>query len=211
MRVVVKIFILLLLVFWGNLFAQNQAQPIQAPQPSQIQPPQAPTPINITVFGEQLFLGRFATEQFSGFNPDYQVAIGDKITVKIWGAFNFEQTLTVDPQGNIFIPQVGPIKVLGVKNSELNSVVERGVRSVFRHIVGVYAYLETSVPVKVFVTGFVKNPGLYGGLSSNSVLYYLDRAGGVDPQRGSFIDVRILRGSKLRQKINLYDFLLKGK
>lgn len=211
MRVVVKIFILLLLVFWGNLFAQNQAQPIQAPQPSQIQPPQAPTPINITVFGEQLFLGRFATEQFSGFNPDYQVAIGDKITVKIWGAFNFEQTLTVDPQGNIFIPQVGPIKVLGVKNSELNSVVERGVRSVFKDIVGVYAYLETSVPVKVFVTGFVRNPGLYGGLSSNSVLYYLDRAGGVDPQRGSFIDVRILRGSKLRQKINLYDFLLKGK
>lgn len=211
MRIITKILLLLLIAFSGDLFAQIQVQPIQVPQPSQVQPPQPPTPINITVFGEQLFLGKFATEQFSGFNPDYQVAIGDKITVKIWGAFNFEQTLTVDPQGNIFIPQVGPIRVLGVKNQELNEVVERGVRRVFKDMVGVYAYLETAVPVKVFVTGFVKNPGLYGGLSSNSVLYYLDRAGGVDPQRGSFIDISVLRGSKLRQKINLYDFLLKGR
>ncbi|MFN7065866.1 MAG: polysaccharide biosynthesis/export family protein [Aquificaceae bacterium] len=210
MRVIAKILALLLIVFSGNLLAQTQAQPIQAPQPSQIQPPQPPTSVNITVFGEQLFLGRFATEQFSGFNPNYQVAIGDKITVKIWGAFNFEQTLTVDPQGNIFIPQVGPIKVLGVKNHELDGVVEKGIRRVFKDMVGVYAYLETAVPVKVFVTGFVKNPGLYGGLSSNSVLYYLDMAGGVDPQRGSFIDISVLRGSKLRQKINLYEFLLKG-
>lgn len=194
-----------------QLTSQPQAQPIQAPQPAQLLPPSPPTPINITVFGEQLFLGRFAIEQFSGFNPDYQIAIGDKITVKIWGAFNFEQTLTVDPQGNIFVPQVGPIKVLGVKNHELNTVVEKSIRKVFKDMVEVYAYLDASVPVKVFVTGFVKNPGLYGGLSSNSILYYLDRAGGVDPQRGSFIDISILRGSKLRQKINLYDFLLEGK
>ena len=188
-----------------------QAQPIQVPSPSQLQAPLPPTPAKISVFGEQLFLGKFATEQFAGFNPEYQVAIGDKITIKIWGAFNFEATLTVDPQGNIFIPQVGPVSVLGVKNAELNSVVEKSVRRVFKDVVGVYAYLETAVPVKVFVTGFVKNPGLYGGLSSNSILYYLDRAGGVDPERGSFIDIKVLRGNKIRQKVNLYDFLLKGK
>ncbi|MEM4919187.1 MAG: hypothetical protein QW518_07615, partial [Thermofilaceae archaeon] len=50
----------------------TQAQPIIVPQPSQIQPPQPPQPVQISVFGEQLFLGRFAAEQFTGFNPDYQ-------------------------------------------------------------------------------------------------------------------------------------------
>lgn len=189
----------------------TQAQPIVTPQPAQILPPLPPQPIQITVFGEQLFTGRFATEQFTGFNPDYQVAIGDKITVRIWGAFQYESTLTVDPQGNIFIPQVGPVYVLGIRNAELNNVVESAVRRVFRNIVGVYASLETAVPVKVFVTGFVKNPGLYGGLSSNSILYYLDRAGGVDPQRGSFIDITVFRNGKVRKKVNLYDFLLYGK
>ncbi|MCM8830429.1 MAG: polysaccharide biosynthesis/export family protein, partial [Candidatus Omnitrophica bacterium] len=233
MKILVRFFFIILFFFFANILAiaqsipkilpfgvqiqqpQNnqptQAQPLHTPQPPQLQTFQPPQPINITVFGEHLFLGRFATEQFSGFNPEYQIAIGDKITVKIWGAFNFDDTLTVDPQGNIFIPQVGPVKVLGIKNADLNTVVEKSVRSVFKNVVAVYAYLETAVPVKVFVTGFVKNPGLYGGLSSNSVLYYLDRAGGVDPERGSFIDISILRGSNLRQKINLYDFLLKGK
>lgn len=189
---------------------QTQAQPIVTPQPSVLQPPLPPQPVQIKVFGEQLFLGRFATEQYTGFNPDYQIAIGDRITLKIWGAIQFEGTLTVDPQGNIFIPQVGPVKVLGVRNAELNDVIEKAVRKVFKDLVGVYATLETAVPVKVFVTGFVKNPGLYGGLSSNSILYYLDRAGGVDPERGSFIDITVLRGGKVRKKVNLYDFLLKG-
>lgn len=190
---------------------QTQAQPITIPSPAVIQPAQPPQPVSITVFGEQLFIGRFATEQFTGFNPDYQIAIGDRISVKLWGAFTYEGSLTVDPQGNIFIPQVGPVNILGVKNAELNSVVESAVRKVFKTNVGVYASLETAVPVKVFVTGFVKNPGLYGGLSSNSVLYYLDRAGGVDSQRGSFIDITVLRGQQIRKKINLYDFLLNGK
>ncbi|GAQ95141.1 SLBB domain-containing protein [Thermodesulfovibrio aggregans] len=190
---------------------QTQAQPIITPQPAQIQPPQPPQPVQITVFGEQLFLGKFASEQYTGFNPDYQVAIGDRITIRMWGAVQFESTLTVDPQGNIFIPQVGPVYMLGVRNAELNSVVESAVRKVFKNIVGVYASLETAVPVKVFVTGFVKNPGLYGGLSSNSVLYYLDRAGGVDSQRGSFIDITVLRAQQIRKKVNLYDFLLNGK
>ncbi|MCS7215795.1 MAG: polysaccharide biosynthesis/export family protein [Thermodesulfovibrio sp.] len=197
--------------FQQTQIPQTQAQPIITPQPAQIQPAQPPQPVQITVFGEQLFLGRFATEQYTGFNPDYQVAIGDRITVRMWGAVQYEGTLTVDPQGNIFIPQVGPVYVLGVRNSELNSVVESAVRKVFKNIVGIYASLETAVPVKVFVTGFVKNPGLYGGLSSNSVLYYLDRAGGVDPQRGSFIDITVLRGQQIRKKVNLYDFLLNGK
>jgi len=189
----------------------TQAQPIIVPQPSQIQPPQPPQPVQISVFGEQLFLGRFSAEQFTGFNPDYQIAIGDRITVRMWGAFQYEGTLSVDPQGNIFIPHVGPIYVLGVRNAELNNVIESAVRKVFKDLVGVYASLETAVPVKVFVTGFVRNPGLYGGLSSNSILYYLDRAGGVDPQRGSFIDITVYRGNKVRKKVNLYEFLLNGK
>ncbi|MEM0326249.1 MAG: hypothetical protein QW733_04400, partial [Desulfurococcaceae archaeon] len=55
-----------------------------------------------------------------------------------------------------------------VRNAELNNVIESAVRKVFKDLVGVYASLETAVPVKVFVTGFVRNP----------ILYYLDRAGG---------------------------------
>ncbi len=169
------------------------------------------SPAFADVFGIQMFTGKFSSEQFSGFNPNYQISIGDRITLKMWGAFTFEGTLLVDPQGNIFIPNVGPVKVQGVRNAELNPIVEANIQKVYRSNVGVYASLEAAQPVKVFVTGFVKNPGLYGGLSSDSILYYLDKAGGVDPERGSFIDISLMRGENVRKKINLYDFLLNGK
>jgi protein involved in polysaccharide export with SLBB domain len=77
--------------------------------------------------------------------------------------------------------------------------------------VGVYATLEAAQPVKVYVTGFVRAPGLYGGLSSDSVIAYLDRAGGIDPDRGSFLEVQVLRDGQLRATVNLYRFLLEGR
>ena len=170
-----------------------------------------PYPTSTNVFGAQLFTGNFKLEQFSGFNPNYQISIGDKITLHMWGAVMFDGSLPVDPQGNIFIPSVGSVHVLSVKNGELNSIVEIGIKRVYRSNVGVYASLDAAQPVKVFVTGFVRQPGLYSGLSSDSILRYLDMAGGVDPDRGSFIDVFVKRGEQIRKKLNLYDFLLYGK
>lgn len=163
------------------------------------------------VFGSQIFSGRFAHEGFSGFNPDYQLAVGDRVSLRLWGAFNHDAAHPIDAQGNIFVPNVGPVKVLGVRNGELNAQVEAQVKRVFRSNVGVYASLEAAQPVKVYVTGFVRAPGLYGGLSSDSILYYLDKAGGIDPDRGSYLDIRVLRGGQPRAQFDLYRFLLDGR
>lgn len=173
-------------------------------------PPDPATALKPVVFGSQLFTGRLSAQSFSGFNPDYQVAVGDRVTVRLWGAFNHEGTQSVDAQGNIFLPSVGPIHVLGVRNADLNRQVEAQVKRVFRSNVGMYATLEAAQPVKVYVTGFVRAPGLYGGLSSDSILYYLDKAGGIDPERGSHLEVSVMRGNQLRARLNLYDFLLRG-
>jgi protein involved in polysaccharide export with SLBB domain len=163
------------------------------------------------MFGSQLFSGRFASEAFSGFNPEYQIAVGDRISIRMWGAFMHEAVQPVDAQGNVFIPSVGPVRVLGIRNADLNAQVESQVKRTFKASVGVYATLEAAQPVKIYVTGFVRAPGLYGGLSSDSVLYFLDRAGGIDPDRGSYLEVDVLRGGRPRTKINLYDFLLDGR
>jgi protein involved in polysaccharide export with SLBB domain len=106
---------------------------------------------------------------------------------------------------------VGAVKVAGVRNGDLNTQVEAQVKRVFRANVGVYATMEAAQPVKVYVTGFVRAPGLYGGLSSDSVLSYLDRAGGIDPDRGSYLGVQVLRGGQPRAQFNLYEFLLQGR
>ena len=173
-------------------------------------PPDPTTAITPIVFGSQMFVGRFSSQTFSGFNPDYHVGLGDRVSIRIWGAYSFEATQLVDSQGNVFVPNVGPIRVAGIRNGDLNREVESQTRGVFKANVGVYATLEGSQPVKVYVTGFVKAPGLYAGLSSDSLLYYLDKAGGIDPDRGSFLDVDVIRGGKPRARFNLYRFLLEG-
>src|SRR3546814_6443497 len=76
--------------------------------------------------------GAFARQAATQFNPDYMISIGDNIQVRLWGAFQFQASLTVDPQGNIFLPNVGPIHLLGVRNKELQKVVDGAVSRVFR-------------------------------------------------------------------------------
>ncbi len=164
----------------------------------------------LPVFGSRMFTGAFAQQPFTGFNPDYRIQIGDQVRVQLWGAVDFGEVLTVDAQGNIFLPQIGPVRVLGVRNDALTELVRGQVRKVYRDQVGVYANLEGAQPVSVIVSGFVRRPGMFRGLSSDSILYFLDLAGGIDTRRGSFIDVRVLRGGKVRQTANLYEFLLEG-
>ncbi|WP_293936783.1 polysaccharide biosynthesis/export family protein [Iodobacter sp.] len=162
------------------------------------------------VFGANLFTGAFARAGATQFNPDYAVAVGDKIQIRLWGAFDFDTKLTVDPKGNIFLPHVGPVTVLGVRNQDLQRIVEAAVAQTFRSNVNSYASLAAAQPVRVFVSGFVNRPGLYSGTSMDSLLHYLDQAGGIDAERGSFLNVQVKRGQTIRASANLYEFLLNG-
>lgn len=168
------------------------------------------TNLTTDVFGANLFTGAFAKQGATQFNPNYVVAVGDQIQVRLWGAFVFEDTLIVDPQGNIFIPHAGPVQVLGVKNNDLQKLTENSVKKVFKTNVFAYASLAAAQPVRVLVTGNVYRPGLYRGTSMDSLLHYLDQSGGIDVERGSFLNVIVKRGEQVRFKANLYDFLING-
>lgn len=162
------------------------------------------------VFGEHLFNGNFIKATQHIYNPDYRLAIGDVVTVKMWGAFEYEQPHTIDSQGNIFIPRVGTIRLLGVRNGDLVALITDNVKKVYRSNVYVYADMGAYQNVSVFVTGNVNKPGLYTGLSSDSMVQYIDKASGINPQYGSFRHITVLRDNKPYKQIDLYDFLLKG-
>lgn len=193
------------------------AAPSPAPAPAATPAPASPgAPFDYSanlksdVFGARMFSGSFVQSGAALFNPDHVVSIGDQVQVRLWGAYQFDAVLTVDAQGNIFLPQVGPMRAAGVANRDLQAVLDQSIRRTFRSNVYSYISLAAAQPVRVFVTGFVNRPGMFQGTSSDSVLRYLDQAGGIDADRGSFLDVRVLRGSVERGRFNLYDFLLSG-
>ncbi|ETO94516.1 polysaccharide biosynthesis/export family protein [Legionella oakridgensis] len=165
----------------------------------------------LPVFGQNLFGTQCSQlHQARFFNPEYRLTVGDEVNIQMWGAFQLSQRFPVDTQGNIFIPEVGPVKVEGIENQKLNDIIQQHVKKTFKKGVNVYADLVTAQPVQVYVTGYVNSPGLYDGLSSDSIIYFLCAAGGVNLQEGSFRDIDIVRAGKEIRQVDLYDFLLKG-
>ncbi|HAV7784720.1 polysaccharide biosynthesis/export family protein [Escherichia coli] len=162
-------------------------------------------------YGANLFAGGYETERSDGLNDNYLIAPGDKLNIWIWGAVNFSNVVTVDNQGNIFIPDVGPINVKNVAASKVNNLVTSHISEVFTNNVNVYVNLLTATPVSVYVTGPVIRPGQYAGQSSDSVLYFLKRAGGIDSDRGSYRHIKVLRQNRVIQQIDLYEFMQQGK
>jgi len=161
-------------------------------------------------FGEQIFQGNFKENKQFRYNPNYLINVGDIVSVKLWGAYEFAADLTVDKQGKIFIPKIGDVNLLGLENSQLKSRIERSVKKTFNHNVFVYADIKQYQPISIFVSGSVEKVGLYEGLSTDSVLQFIDKAGGIIRGQGSFRNISVLRDKVVVQNIDLYQFLLHG-
>ncbi len=195
----------------------NPAFATGAVMPDALAPPawaQGPYPgsalSGLPPFGASLFQGNFSASFHDGFNPAYPIQPGDRIAVRIWGSKTYDDILVVDQQGNIFFPEMGPMRVAGLTNSQLQNAAQQQIASVFTGNVNIYANLLSAQPVSIFVTGHVNRPGRYAGGLEDPILYYLDRAGGINPERGSYREVVVKRGGKTLASIDLYSFLLQG-
>jgi len=162
------------------------------------------------VFGAALFTGQPQSSSDAP-NPNYVLAPGDRVSVRAWGAVESEVVGVIDPAGNLFLPNIGPVRVAGVRVGDLQSVIEAEVRKVYTSQVQVYATTLSTQRIGVFVTGFVRQPGRYAGVASDSILDFLVRAGGVDPGRGSHREITLTRGGRTVASVDLYQFLLEGR
>jgi len=162
-------------------------------------------------FGERLFRGKFKGNREFKYNPNYIINANDKVSIKIWGTHSYEdENLTVDKQGNIFIPEVGAIHLLGVRANQVQAIVEESVNKIFNKNVHVYADIKQYQAISLFVSGSVANAGLYNGLSTDSILQFIDKAGGIIRGEGSYRNIEIRRDNEIIKTVDLYDFLVTG-
>jgi protein involved in polysaccharide export with SLBB domain len=161
-------------------------------------------------YGANLFAGGYESERTDGLNDNYLIAAGDKINIWLWGAVNYADVPTVDTQGNIFIPNIGPIHLEGVPASDVNKLVSSKIKAIYTNNVEVYVNLLTATPVSVYLSGAIIRPGQYAGMASDSLLYFLKRAGGIDSERGSYRQIQIIRDNKILAEADLYNFVQTG-
>ena len=164
---------------------------------------------NLPVFGTQLFVGASVSTR-ANTDPSYVLQRGDRIAVRSFGAYNADLVEEIDQNGMLFVPQVGPVDLAGRRASELQPLLEQAVRQTFTENVRVYASLLSAGSIGIYVSGDVNRPGRYLGSSTDDVLYYLQSAGGINPVRGSFRQISVLRGEEVAASFDLYQFLLSG-
>ena len=140
--------------------------------------------------------------------PDYVVGPGDGLAINLWGSVSRRIYGTVDREGRVSLPEVGPMLVSGKSLAEVQQSVQQVLRTQFRDV-SVDVSLSRLRTVRVYIVGDVANPGAYDISSLSTPLNALFVAGG-PTSRGSLRIVKHFRGDKLIQTVDLYDLLLYG-
>jgi protein involved in polysaccharide export with SLBB domain len=140
--------------------------------------------------------------------PDYVVGAGDQLQIQLFGNTNRTLTLTVGRDGQISLPEIGPISVAGQKFSAVKQSVESRVS---RQMIGVRANVEMGETrsIRVFLLGEVDMPGSYTVSGLSTVTNALFAGGGIT-KLGSLRAIQLKRNGQLVRTVDLYDLLLKG-
>ena len=183
----------LLLALWGVAAPAGPALAASAPQP----------------YAANLFQGHFS--QAKDAKDTSVIMPGDRVVLRLWGGdVRVDQTLAVADDGHLDVPQVGAIPVAGLGYDKLAEALRSKLAAAGHGDVQIYAAPLDARPVAVFVTGGVQRPGRYTGTPGDPLLSFLDKAGGLDPVRGSYRDIRLIRNNVTVATLDLYPFARKG-
>ncbi|MDR3357488.1 MAG: polysaccharide biosynthesis/export family protein [Desulfovibrio sp.] len=156
-------------------------------------------------YGANLFQGNFAKN--AGTVP---LMPGDRLVIRLWGAASVDDIFTVDPQGFLHLPRIGPTPVTGLAPDKLAEDLRSKLAASGQGGTQVYVMPLDARTVNVFVTGGVIRPGRYQGAATDSALAFLDKAGGIDPDRGSYRAVRLMRNGAVVGTVDIYSFARRG-
>jgi polysaccharide export outer membrane protein len=140
--------------------------------------------------------------------PDYVLGPGDGLAIDLWGGVSQRLSRTVDREGRIMLPEVGPIPVSGRPLSDVQQVVQAALRTQFQEVSADVSVSKFRT-VRVYLVGEVLEPGAYDISALSTPLNALFSAGGVTP-RGSLRALKHYRGKQLIEEVDAYDLLLRG-
>ncbi len=139
---------------------------------------------------------------------DYVIGPGDTLQIDIWGSIDARYQVAVDRNGEITIPKVGVVKVWGLSYGQAKEAINKAIGRYFKGY-NLNITLGKLRTIQVFVVGAVENPGVYSVSSLATVINALSTAGGPS-KNGSLRDIRLLKGGKVTEHIDLYDIFLSG-
>lgn len=172
---------------------------------------------DISIFGSELF-----TKNSLVFEPDLRIATpsnyvlgpDDEIILIIFGYSEKKHNLLVSPEGDVYVPNVGPINVNGLTIEQATKKIKTKLASTIYQAINtgktsIQVTLGKIKSIRVTVIGEANKPGTYT-VSSLTTLYNLLYLCGGPSKLGSYRNIQLYRGNQLDRSADLYSFLLNG-
>lgn len=165
----------------------------------------------LPIFGADLFRrvpSTFAPLDMTPVPPDYEIGPGDELRVRVWGQVSFQANVRVDRSGEVYLPQVGPTHVAGIRFSELSAHLRAAIGRVY-HNFELTVDIGQIRAIQVYVSGQARRPGVYTVSSLSTLVDTLFASGGPSMQ-GSMRHIQLRRSNALVTDFDLYDLLIHG-
>jgi polysaccharide biosynthesis/export protein len=139
---------------------------------------------------------------------DYTLGPGDSVIVNFFGKRTGSNTLTVDREGRLHLPDLGPVQVASLSFEEMRDQIERRISA---EMIGVRTTVTMGPlrSIRVLIVGDVVRPGSYTVSGLSTVTHALFISGGVS-EVGSLRRVELKRSGAVVRRLDLYDLLLSG-
>ncbi|WP_036915029.1 SLBB domain-containing protein [Prevotella sp. P6B4] len=176
-----------------------------------------PEPANQASMGKKVFGRDIFNSTNLSFEPQMNIATpqnyvlgpGDQLIIDIYGATQESNSLTVSPDGDVTVPDFGPIHVSGLS-------VTAAQKRIRNKLGGYYQSSDIKVTVgqtrtiMVNVMGEVKVPGTYTLSAFATVFHALYMAGGIS-DLGTLRAIKVFRQGRLVTTVDVYEFILNGR
>jgi protein involved in polysaccharide export with SLBB domain len=144
---------------------------------------------------------------------NYVLGPDDEIILTLWGETQLVHDLTVSKDGDLYIPEIGQVKVSGLNINDVKTLLQNKLSQAYASLSTGKTRLSISTgklrSVKVYLLGEVNKPGGYTLPALSSAFTALYYCGG-PTLNGSLRKVKVLRGGKVVSEIDIYNYLLNG-
>ena len=164
------------------------------------------------VFGRDIFNNKSLT-----FEPvmniatpqNYVLGPGDQLIIDVYGDTQKSEQLTVSPDGDVNVPDYGPVHVAGLSVSAAQSKVRSKLGTYYASS-DIRVTVGQTRTISVNVMGEVKAPGTYSLSAFATVFHALYMAGGIS-DLGTLRSIKVFRQGRQISSVDVYEFILNGR
>ena len=164
------------------------------------------------IFGRNIFNNprlTFAPNMNIATPQNYVLGPGDVLVVDVYGASRESLQLKVSPEGDVYVPEFGPIQVSGLQISAAKNRIRARLGKYFQSS-DIRVTLGQTRSIQINVLGEVRVPGTYTLSSLSTVYHALYLAGGISGL-GTLRNIKLYRQGKLVTVVDVYQFILSGR